>query len=129
MKSLKIWFIDPTGINYDPDTPYSSPLGGTQAAVSYLSAELVKLGHDVWLLNNSDHEHETRGVRCIPFGPLDMKGIEQLRSYEPPDFILVVCGSAYGPTLKRYLPMFLFFFICIIMWTKKQPAPSENLKL
>ncbi len=104
MKARTIWFMDPMNIQYDPDTPLHAPLGGTQACVCFLSTALAAAGHEVWLFNRVVEEKTVRGVRCIPFGSLGIAELQQLQGFGPPDCIVVVCASGYGPSLERYLP-------------------------
>ncbi len=64
---MKIAFLDPTPLRYTPETPLRQPLGGTQSAACFLSAELAKLGHDVSLINAGGSGDHVLGVRCLPF--------------------------------------------------------------
>lgn len=76
-----IVFVDYINIPYHARSPYERPLGGSQSAVCYLSAELVKLGHQVVILNHCDVIRIDDGVLCIPFVHfklLDMSSIDCL---------------------------------------------------
>lgn len=66
---MKIAFLDPASLRYTPETPLRQPLGGTQSAACFLSAELAKLGHDVSLINAGGSGDRVLGVRCLPFDP------------------------------------------------------------
>lgn len=44
---MKIAFVDLSGIDFNPLTPETQPLGGMQSGVCYLARELQKRGHDV----------------------------------------------------------------------------------
>jgi glycosyltransferase involved in cell wall biosynthesis len=63
---MHIAFVDITRWDYNIDTPYCVPLGGSQSALCYLAEELAKLGHDVRLLNRSSQVAVSRGVTCAP---------------------------------------------------------------
>lgn len=56
---------------YKAETPYAEALGGTQAAVCYLSAELAKRGVKVSLLNQQRARGTARGVENLPPETLD----------------------------------------------------------
>jgi|GEM_PF-1099255 len=65
IRTLRIAFVDLSSIDYRIDTPYQHPLGGSQSALCYLSEELVKLGHQVFLFNQTSNPGESRGVQCV----------------------------------------------------------------
>jgi glycosyltransferase involved in cell wall biosynthesis len=64
---MKIVFLDRVAWDYNVDTPWTQPLGGTQSAICYLTAELARLGHDVWLVNRVSAKGNYRGVHCVPW--------------------------------------------------------------
>ena len=49
--TMKIGFFDTIGWDYDIETPYRQPLGGSQSALCYLAVALAATGHEVWLYN------------------------------------------------------------------------------
>lgn len=55
-----------SGWDYTLDTPYISPLGGTQSAICYFLEEMKNNKHDVYLFNKISEEKEIRGVKHIP---------------------------------------------------------------
>src|ERR1043165_6511110 len=61
---MRVIFYDHTAIDYNTDTPFRAPLGGSESAVAYLSIELAKLGHDVVLVTNTSAPGRHRGVSC-----------------------------------------------------------------
>lgn len=62
---MRIAFIDPAdSFDYNPSTPLQKPLGGTQSAVSYLTAGLARLGHGVALVNRLSRTGIYEGVDC-----------------------------------------------------------------
>jgi glycosyltransferase involved in cell wall biosynthesis len=70
MRALSIAFID-IATAYNAATPYAQALGGTQAAVCYLSAELAKAGARVTLINQNRTAGEKLGVHHLPPEALD----------------------------------------------------------
>lgn len=62
---MRILFHDDGHLNYTPQTPYVRPLGGTETAVSYLSAALAARGHEVALINKSTERGRVRGVEML----------------------------------------------------------------
>jgi len=65
--AMKIAFIDTSGLAYTPETPFSSPLGGTQSAACFLSSALAEQGHAVSLMSSGASELVVMGVRCAGF--------------------------------------------------------------
>jgi len=86
---MKIAFCDYSDIEYQPDTPYIRPIGGTQSAVCYLMEELVKLGVDVTLVNTIKAPGSYLGVKC-PGLKVDLNEF---------DFVVVING-ALGKKLR-----------------------------
>jgi glycosyltransferase involved in cell wall biosynthesis len=62
---MKILFVDPITLPYDTRTPLNQPLGGTASAVAYLSAALVRSGHEVAVINGGTDPTETDGVQFL----------------------------------------------------------------
>lgn len=54
-----------SAFKYNLDTPYVSPLGGTQSAICYFLEEIALQGHDVYLYNNNDDNKIIRNVKHI----------------------------------------------------------------
>ena len=66
---MRIIFIHRTVVDYTTETPYQRGIGGTEAAVAYLAAELARLGHSVVLLANPSVPGIYRGVECLDYRP------------------------------------------------------------
>ena len=62
---MKICFFDAIGWDYEIETPYRQPLGGSQSALCYLAVALAAIGHEVWLYNNTSKPGVYRGVHCF----------------------------------------------------------------
>ena len=64
---MKISFVHRSYVDYNVETPYTRPIGGTESAICYLAPELVKLGHEVRLLTNTSQPGNYRGVECLNY--------------------------------------------------------------
>lgn len=62
---LRIIFVHRTVVDYTVETPYLHAVGGTEAAISYLAAELVRVGHSVVHLANTSAPGTYLGVECL----------------------------------------------------------------
>ena len=62
---MRIIFIHRTVVDYTVETPYQRAIGGTEAAIAYLTAELARLGHAIVLLANPSSPGTYRGVECL----------------------------------------------------------------
>ncbi len=71
---MKILFIDTCGWAYDTTTPVRQPLGGAQSAMVYLTMALARMGHDVYVINETRDPRElvTDGVHFISL-PLSLQ--------------------------------------------------------
>ena len=64
---MKIAIFD-NSFEYNIETPYKEPLGGTQSAVCYFLEELALCNNEVYLLNNNkNHGEMIRNVKHIKF--------------------------------------------------------------
>ena len=59
---MKIAIIDIIGIPYDGSTVYNQGLGGSESAVTFVSAELASLGFDVTVFNTCNIDHAKPGI-------------------------------------------------------------------
>lgn len=62
---MKIGIFD-SQWEYTLDTPYNSPLGGTQSAICYFVEEMKLRGHDIYLFNKSKNIEIIRSVPHVP---------------------------------------------------------------
>ncbi len=110
-------FCDLAGWDYDVDTPYKRPLGGSQSALCYLTEALAQRGHQVRLLTATTSPRVARGVECISTAnvPRDLAGAKHQAMF-------VLNGPAEAslqlrPLLSRETPL--------LLWTQhavNQPA-------
>lgn len=91
---MKIAFVDLIEWDYNVETPYQRPLGGSQSALCYLSAQLAADGHEVALVNGVSKPGTFRGVACV--GTTVGQDPEFLNAY---DFIIVL-NSACGGVMR-----------------------------
>lgn len=93
---MRIVFLDTNQLDYTADTPYRQPLGGSQSAICYLAAELVRLGHEVAVFNATTTPGWHRGVQFLNVArvPADLL---------PRFDIVVVLNWASGPRLRSQL--------------------------
>ena len=91
---MHLTFLDFIDWDYDVETPYQRPLGGSQSALCYLSAALAESGHSVSLVNHTQSPGKHRKVECL-----------NLKS-TPPDFfrqqdvLIILNGAGFGGDLR-----------------------------
>ena len=114
---MKLVFLDLGASSYDADTPYASPLGGTQSAAVYLAAELAALGVEVAYVNNVPAPRRSRGV---DFSPRDAITAGFFDGFDA----VIVAGSADARALRRELGV----RAPLVLWTghaHDQPAVQQ----
>lgn len=90
---MRIAFIDPANWNYTPATPYQRPLGGSQSAICYLSAELAKLGHAITIFN---------GAEASAGDGVDIRNLRDANASRLGGYDVVVVGNcSIGKQLRR----------------------------
>jgi len=95
-----IAIIDAVGLSYDGETLSKRGLGGSESAVIYMSAELVKLGYDVTVYNNCESPYSSPGVyNGVSFKPL--REVENPEYYEYDIVIGFRSVAAFVPHEER----------------------------
>lgn len=61
---MRIVFFDGDGWDYDAQTPYQEPMGGTESGLCYLSVALAARGHRVALYTGTSKPRVYQGVEC-----------------------------------------------------------------
>jgi glycosyltransferase involved in cell wall biosynthesis len=117
---MRIGLITFSGLSYNPNTPYQKPLGGSESAICYLTVELAKLGHKVFLFTQITKKSTVRGVTCLPID----NALEE--TFKTLDVLVVQNSPLQGFQLKPFLGS----KTKLILWTQHahdQPA-VESLK-
>lgn len=112
---MKILFICLSTLEFNVRTPLTEPLGGTESAMSYLSVELAKLGHEVMLMGKMKAE-TIDGVVHLPISediaPLD------------PDVVIVASAPQAFPAIKKIVPR-----AKLVLWNHMRPDQPVMLHL
>jgi glycosyltransferase involved in cell wall biosynthesis len=91
---LRIIFVHRTVVDYTVETPYQRAVGGTEAGISYLAAELAAFGHSVIHMANTSAPGTYRGVECLNHRV--SLGKDLLNSAD----VVVVANEATGAMLR-----------------------------
>jgi glycosyltransferase involved in cell wall biosynthesis len=95
---MRLAFFDGIRWDYRADSAYRIPLGGSQSALCYLTEEMARLGHEVFLLTHTSAPGLCNGVHCRPLDqPQDVPWIESL------DAIIVLNAVGDGKQLRSTL--------------------------
>lgn len=116
---MRICFIDTVATDYRADTPYISPMGGTQAAACYLAEALAAIGHEVSLWTKTSQPGRARGVDCA--------NLYSLPSTQRIDFDVVVLMSAVGRGAVDWLRATFPARTRFVLWIQHaddQPGPQ-----
>lgn len=111
---MRVVFLDRMEVDYNARTPYERPLGGSQSALCYLAAALVRRGHDVAMATHTTAPGRYEGVRCVGRNPGFTA--EYLRKFD----VVVVLNGAFGKRLRTAVPD-----ARLVLWTQHahdQPA-------
>src|SRR5262245_21642903 len=65
--SMRLLLVDPIDWDYNLESVYQRPLGGSQSAFCYLAEALAHRGHQVTFLTNTSQPGLYRGVGCRAF--------------------------------------------------------------
>ncbi len=97
---MKICFLHPGQMQFNVETPFLQPLGGTESALAYLAIELAGLGHEITLLSNTTQTGTLRGVSCLNY--TDQLGTDYLQN-QVFDAVVVINATRMGPQFKSCL--------------------------
>ncbi len=119
---MRIVFLDPCKWDYNPNTPYERPLGGTQSALCYLSLKLALSGHEIYLLNNISKPLHIHGVNCIPLRNT-LGEMRNLLNKISPEKIVVLSEVGIAKELRKIINS----RVKIYLWTSHaHNQPSFN---
>ena len=94
---MRIAFLDASHLKFCAATPFERPLGGSQSALCYLSAELARLGHAVTIFNGCRTASDSDGIQIRNFSDFQVPGV--LNTFD----FAVVLNSAVGHICRRDL--------------------------
>ncbi|BAQ61051.1 putative glycosyl-transferase [Geminocystis sp. NIES-3708] len=112
---MKIVFLDLGNIDYNVETPHSQPLSGSQSMICYLAENLVKLGHEIYLINNLSKGGIYRGVSCLSYNEINVSFFLTV------DIVILQNRPAFGFTIKNLISSHCL----LILWlqhAQDQPA-------
>lgn len=114
---MKIAFLDFYDWEYQIDSPYQIPLGGSQSALCYLAAALAKLGHEVFLLNGISEATKSRGVICLPWHQVLAANSAYQSLVNSWDILIVLNQAGMGIKLRQILAK----HTRLALWTQQVP--------
>src|SRR5579871_2859738 len=103
---MRIAFLD-TALQFTTQTPYKSPLGGSQSALCYLTVELTRSGHAVTIFNRLPGHNESDGVQIRHFEEVKAPG--SLKGFD----VVVVLNLACATELRQAVG----FDVPLVLWT------------
>jgi glycosyltransferase involved in cell wall biosynthesis/Tfp pilus assembly protein PilF len=113
--NMKIAFLDFSDWEYQADSPYQIPLGGSQSALCYLAAALAKLGHEVFLLNGISKETKALGVTCLPWQQVLAPNSAYKSVLNSWDVVIVLSHAGAGIKLRKLLAK----HTRLVLWTQQ----------
>ncbi|CUW37798.1 conserved protein of unknown function [Magnetospirillum sp. XM-1] len=114
---MRVLFYDAIGWAYDADTPYNEPLGGTQSAVAYLTAELAAQGIEVTVANDVPAPIRSRNVDFVPLRGMSP---ERMNGFD----VVVVLLGALAEDLRRSGVR-----VPLVLWAHHAPNEPDVQKL
>ncbi|MDY6940331.1 MAG: glycosyltransferase [Cyanobacteriota bacterium] len=105
---MKIAFADYIGWDYNVESVYQMPLGGSQSALCYLAEALAQQGHEVFLINHTSKPGTSRGVVCLSWNAHSLRQLPSL------DLDALVCWN--HAELGKKLKPFLSPHTCVVLW-------------
>ena len=105
---MRIAFIDPSGWDFNVETPFTQPLGGAHSAASYLAIAMAAAGHDVHFITHTSAPGMIRGVDCLStreFTPNQLPSLDLNATILRPWYVL-------GPRHRWPYVLLPFYWIC-----------------
>ena len=87
-------FLDFSDWDYDVDTAYTRPLGGSQSALCYLAEQLAVRGVETTLATGLPEARDVRGVHCVPLRKITA---EQMQAF---DAVVLNNLPSKGPAVR-----------------------------
>jgi glycosyltransferase involved in cell wall biosynthesis len=104
---MKIAFVDTIDWDYQIESAYQRPLGGSQSALCYLAEALAQQNHEVYLLNQTSVIGMSRGVNCIHLNQVPSDILVNL------DVAIALNSTGFGKTLRSLIGE----KTCLVLWT------------
>lgn len=117
---MKVTFVDLGTLDYNVETPYHKPLGGSQSAMCYLAENLAQLGHEIYLINNTKKTGIYRGVYCYSLEEINTNFFSNI------DVLIIQNRPSFGFTFKNLISK----NCSLILWSQHaedQPAVQDLL--
>jgi glycosyltransferase involved in cell wall biosynthesis/predicted O-methyltransferase YrrM len=96
---MRIAFIDASGWDFNVDTPFHRPLGGSQSAASYLAIALAEAGNHVFFISATTKPGVIHGVTCISVREFAPTQLPELKL----DAAVLVMGAGAGMKMREAL--------------------------
>lgn len=112
---MTIAFLNYTPWDYNIETPYQMPMGGSQSALCYLAEALAREGRDIFMLNYTSVPGISRRVMCLPLDRVSRPFLKSL------DALIILNMAGRGRQVKPLLGT----QTRLILWTqhdRDQPA-------
>jgi len=116
---MRIVIADACPWDYNPDTAFAKPLGGTHSAASYLAIALAQLGHQIFFITNTSQPGIVRGVNCLAWNASADAEFAALA----PDLVVAIQQPALGVRLRRIFGP----NARIVAWTGNSYTPLDAL--
>jgi glycosyltransferase involved in cell wall biosynthesis len=115
---MKIAFLDFSNWDYQVESPYQRPLGGSQSALCYLAEALAKLGHEVFLFNGTSQAAKSRQVNCLPLPQVFAPNYSYQFIVHSLDVAIVLNQAGQGIQLRKVLAK----KTRLVLWTQQVPT-------
>ena len=104
---MRIAFLDPIQWDYNVESAYKIPLGGSQSALCYLAQALAQWGHEVFLVNNTSQAGIFAGVMHFPLKTVPHQLLRSL------DALILWNTPGIGQEIKALLSD----RTCFVLWS------------
>ncbi len=106
---MKILFANLSSLQFNVETPYHEPLGGTESCVCYLARELAKKGHDVSLIARLPQQspNMVAGVRHRSIALMRDKDFFDAEKF---DIIITLNAALACPRFREHSPASINIF-------------------
>lgn len=96
---MRIAFVDVSEADYNVESAYKIPLGGSHSAICYLSEALAHQGHDVYLWNRTSTPGRFNHVTCLSLNDVPLANARSLKL----DVLVIFREARLGLELRPLL--------------------------